>query len=124
MSEAVRVIRSGGLRPGQWTAGMTRQEAFATGSLWAGLVRTDPGMRSGWHHHGEHETAIYVLSGRMRMESGPAGSDVVLAEAGDFIFVPRGVIHRESNPTEDEGVAVILRSGTGEVVINVDGPQS
>ena len=97
-SDEVHVIRAGELRPGQPTAGMTRHEAIATGSMWAGLVRTDPGMRSGWHYHGGHQTAIYVLAGSMRMESGPGGTDVVEAGAGDFIYVPEGAIHRESNP--------------------------
>ena len=118
----IRVARAGELRPGQPTAGMIREEAFATGSLWAGLVRTEPGMRSGWHHHGSHETAIHVLSGRLRMESGPGGSETVEAGPGDFIHVPAEAVHRESNPTEEQAVAVIVRSGTGEVVVNVDGP--
>jgi uncharacterized RmlC-like cupin family protein len=122
-SDKVHVIRSNELRPGQPTAGMTRDEAFATGSMWAGLVRTEPGMQSGWHHHGAHETAIYVLSGRMQMESGPGGSEVVEAGVGDFIYVPPEAIHRESNPSEEQAVAVILRSGTGQVVVNVEGPE-
>jgi len=79
-------------------------------------------MQSGWHHHGAHETAIYVLAGSMRMESGPGGVHVVEAGAGDFIYVPSGAIHRESNPSEEQAVAVVLRSGTGEVVVNVERP--
>ena len=121
-ADKIRVVRAGELRPGQPTAGMVREEAFGTGSIWAGLVRTEPGMRSGWHHHGTHETAIYVLSGRLRMESGPGGSETVEAGPGDFIHVPAEAVHRESNPTEEQAVAVIVRSGTGEVVVNVDGP--
>ena len=58
--------------------------------MWAGLVRTAPGMASGWHHHGDYETAIYVVSGRLRMEFGPGGQQVEEAEAGDFLYVPRG----------------------------------
>lgn len=122
-SDRVHMIRAGQLGPGQRTAGMTREEAFATGSMWAGLVRTDPGMQSGWHHHGAHETAIYVLSGHMRMESGPGGSETLEAHVGDFIYVPGGAIHRESNPGGEQAVAVILRSGTGQVVVNVQGPE-
>jgi uncharacterized RmlC-like cupin family protein len=122
-TDKIRVIRAGDLRPGQPTAGMIREEAFATGSLWAGLVRTEPGMRSGWHHHGSHQTAIYILSGRLRMESGPGGSEVAEAGPGDFIHVPEGAVHRESNPTDEQAVAVIIRSGTGEVVVNVEGPE-
>ncbi len=35
-----------------------------------GSVTTEPGMRSGWHHHGDYESHIYVVSGGLRMESG------------------------------------------------------
>jgi uncharacterized RmlC-like cupin family protein len=122
-ADKIRVVRAGELRPGQPTAGMVREEAFGTGSIWAGLVRTEPGMRSGWHHHGSHETAIYVLSGRLRMESGPGGMEAVEGGPGDFIHVPAEAVHRESNPTDKQSVAVIMRSGTGEVVVNVDCPE-
>jgi uncharacterized RmlC-like cupin family protein len=92
--------------------------------MWAGLIRTEPGMASGWHHHGDYETVIYVLSRRIRMQSGPGGDDVEEAGAGDFIHVPKGVIHRESNPLDEEGTLIAVRAGTGEPVVNVDGPES
>ena len=121
--DRVTVVRKTDLLPGQPTAGMIREEAISTGSLWAGLLHTEPDMVSGWHHHADHESAIYVISGRLRMESGPGGLDVVDAEAGDFVYVPRRVVHRESNPGGEEAVAVVVRSGTGEVVVNVVGPE-
>jgi len=55
------------------TAGMVREEAFNTQRSWAGSVRTAPHVTSGWHHHGDNETTIYVLSGVCRLESGPGG---------------------------------------------------
>ena len=55
---------------GQPTPGMTREQAVQTEGMWAGFVRTDPGMVSGWHHHGSYESSIYVLSGSLRMEFG------------------------------------------------------
>jgi hypothetical protein len=42
--------------PGPATPGMDRQQAVATEGTWAGFVRTEAGMVSGWHHHGEYET--------------------------------------------------------------------
>ena len=75
---------------------MVREQAIATAGMWSGLVRTEASMTSGWHHHGDYETAIYVLSGRLRMESGLAGSKVVEAGPGDFVYVPRHKIHREA----------------------------
>jgi uncharacterized RmlC-like cupin family protein len=79
-------------------------------------------MVSGWHHHGDHETSIYVVSGTMRMESGPGGESVVDATAGDFLHVPKGAIHREGNPGDSESHLVVVRAGRGETVVNVDGP--
>ncbi|MGH2720745.1 MAG: cupin domain-containing protein [Actinomycetota bacterium] len=104
------------------TSGMVREEAISVEGLWGGLVRTDAGMTSGWHHHGDYNTSIYVVSGSLRMESGPAGTDVVEAQPGDFVFVPKGVIHRESNPSELESQLVVVRAGSGPPVVNVDGP--
>ena len=123
MTERVLLVRAGERRPGHSTPGMTREEAFTTDAIWAGTVKTEPGMVSGWHHHGDHETAIYVLSGRFVMESGPDGSQVLEAQPGDFLYVPRATVHRESNPGQTECMAVVLRAGTGEVVVNTDGPQ-
>jgi uncharacterized RmlC-like cupin family protein len=101
---------------------MVREEAISVEGLWGGLVRTDAGMTSGWHHHGDYDTSIYVASGSLRMESGPAGADVIEAQPGDFVFVPKGVIHRESNPSELESHLVVVRAGSGPPVVNVDGP--
>lgn len=104
------------------TRGMIREQAIETGRLWAGLVRTAPGMVSGWHHHGTYETAIYVMSGALRMEFGPGGSEVLESHVGDFVYVAPGAIHRESNPTEQESHIIVVRSGAGAAVTNVDGP--
>ena len=104
------------------TPGIVRQQAIAVEGLWAGLARTAPGMTSGWHHHGAYETSVYVVSGRLRMESGPGGESVVEAVAGDFVHVPPGAIHRESNPCDDESHIVVVRAGQGVPTVNVDGP--
>ena len=42
--------------------GIKREEAFAKPGLWAGRSTTEPGVTSGWHHHGEADTIVYVLS--------------------------------------------------------------
>jgi uncharacterized RmlC-like cupin family protein len=107
---------------GDLTPGMTREQAIATGGLWAGLVRTEAGMVSGWHHHGEYETSIYILTGALRMESGPGGASIVEAGPGDFLHVPRGAIHREGNPGGTESQIIVVRAGHGAAVINVEGP--
>ena len=107
---------------GDPTPGIIREEAVATATMWGGLARTEAGMTSAWHHHGEYDTCIYVVAGSLRMESGPGGSVVEEAVPGDFVFVPKGAIHREGNPGDAESHLVVVRSGTGSVVVNVDGP--
>lgn len=107
---------------GPTTPGMDRQQAIATEGVWAGHVRTEPGMVSGWHHHGEHDTVIYVLTGVLKMEFGPDGTRTVEARPGDFIFVPKEIVHRESNPTEQPAEVVAVRAGTGTSLVNLDGP--
>ncbi|MGH8974549.1 MAG: cupin domain-containing protein [Acidimicrobiia bacterium] len=102
--------------------GMVREEAVSTPAMWAGLARTLPGADSGWHHHGDYESTIYVVSGQMRMESGPGGTCAMDAGPGDFLYVPPGAIHRETNPTGTESLLVVVRGGSGPPVINVDGP--
>jgi uncharacterized RmlC-like cupin family protein len=118
----VRLIEPDERVPGALTPGMTREEAVATQGLWAGFVRMDPGMRSGWHHHADYESVIYMLTGAARFEFGPGGSRAVEARPGDFVYVPPRVVHREVNTAEDEGTAIVVRAGSGPKVVNVDGP--
>jgi uncharacterized RmlC-like cupin family protein len=108
---------------GQPTSGMTREQAVLTAGMWAGFVRTDPGMASGWHHHGEYESSIYVLTGAIRMEFGSHGEESFEAGPGDFVFVPKHVVHRESDPSSEPATFVVVRAGEGEAVFNVDGPE-
>ncbi len=104
------------------TPGMTREVALRTEGMWSGTVDTEPGAVSGWHHHGEHETTLYVVSGRVRLESGPGGGHAVEAGPGDFLHVPAGAVHRESNPGEGRSRAVVVRCGSGIPTVNVAGP--
>ena len=105
------------------TSGMTREQAIETGGLWSGFVRTDAGMVSGWHHHGEYESAIFVLTGGLRMEFGPDGAESFEAGPGDFVYVGKHVIHRESNPTSEAATFVVTRGGRGQPTYNVEGPR-
>ncbi len=122
MAERIRRIRAGELSEGPSTPGMLRNQAVATDRVWAGMVHTEAGASSGWHHHGEHESVIYVATGALRMESGAQGRDVFDAQPGDFVYVPPHAVHRESNTTDVGATLVVTRSGQGPSVINVEGP--
>lgn len=117
-----RVVPAADLTPADPTPGMTRRVAFSTERIWTGTVDTEPGAVSGWHHHGEHDTTLYVVRGQMQMQSGPGGADIVEAGPGDFLHVPPHAIHRESNPGEVVATAVIVRHGDGPPTHNVEGP--
>ena len=121
--ERIAVVGPGDRTAGPATPGMVREQAFASEGMWSGTARTEPGMVSGWHHHGDHETTIYVLSGALRMEFGPGGASTVEAGPGDFVHVPRGVVHREGNPSQEPAELVLVRAGRGESTVNLDGPE-
>ena len=110
------------------TSGMTRREAISGKSVgsekvWMGQTHVAPGASSGNHHHGETETAIYVVSGHPVFVFARDGQEVRLTpEPGDYVFVPPHTPHREENPGDDEAVVVIARSSQDAVVVNLDGP--
>src|SRR4051812_19706912 len=122
MSDDVRRIGRDDLAEGDRTPGMVRREAGSTDGMWAGVVDTDARMVSGWHHHGEYETTIYVVSGTLRMEFGPGGTRTVEAGPGEFVYVPKHAVHREGNTSAEVGTLVVIRAGHGAAVTNVDGP--
>jgi len=108
------------------TSGMTRREALSGKSagsekLWMGQTHVAPGVNSGDHHHGEAETAIYVLSGTPAFVFADGDKEVRLQTGpGDYIFVPPYVPHREENPGEEEAIVVIARSSQEAIVVNLD----
>ena len=104
------------------TAGMHREQAFADGGTWVGVVHTSAGATSGWHHHGDYDTYVYISSGKQLVEFGPDGQQSLEASSGDVIHVGRHIIHRESNPSTEEAETFVVRVGSGPLVINVDGP--
>ena len=104
------------------TPGMRREEAVRTDAVWAGLAVTAGGVFSGWHHHGAYESVIHVLNGQLRLEYGAGGAKMLEAMPGDTLYVAPGEVHREGNPGVDETEIFVVRSGSGDLVINVEGP--
>jgi len=121
----VRVIHAKEMRiPATTTPGMDRREAFVEDGVWAGTVRTERGVMTGWHVHADYDTYIHVNVGQARVEYGPDGQLTADAGPGDFLLIPRGLVHREGTAEGSNGVeAVLVRVGHGELVTNVDGPE-
>jgi uncharacterized RmlC-like cupin family protein len=104
------------------TPGKTREEAIDIDGLWSGLVRTEPGVASGWHHHGDHDTSVYIVEGHVRIEFGPGGAQALEGGPGDFLHIPKHLVHREVNAGTTPSQEILSRSGTGPLTVNVEGP--
>ena len=111
------------------TPGMSREAAICSEmtdarGLWMGLGRNEPGAASGAHHHGDSESGIYVLSGRIRFRWGDHLEHEIDADAGDFVFVPPHEVHSEENLSPDAQVEFIVARNTAEaIVVNVPDPR-
>mgnify|MGYP006277964377 CR=1 FL=1 len=74
-----------------------------------------PGGRAKAHMHENHETAIYVLSGRSAMWYGADMDQHIEVEAGDFLYIPAGMPHLPYNPSEtDPCTAILARTDPNE----------
>lgn len=108
------------------TDGMRRLAAISgdrAGSerIWMGETHVAPDTASANHHHGESETAIYVVSGRPEFVFHDGAQEVRIATGpGDYIFVPPYLPHREENPDPaEQAIVVIARSTQEAIVVNL-----
>ena len=110
------------------TPGMTRRAAISgersgSDAIWMGETIVAPATSSADHHHGESETAIYVVAGHPVFVYLDDGVERRIATGpGDYVFVPPFTPHREENPSPDEpAVVVIARSTQEAIVVNLPG---
>jgi uncharacterized RmlC-like cupin family protein len=89
--------------------------------LWMGLSVLPAGSKTGVHHHGQSETALYILSGVGRWWVGDRLDAKREARPGDFVFIPPNVVHWEENASDTEPVEMIVaRSTQDAIVVNLD----
>ena len=82
-------------------------------------------MKSGAHHHGPVESAIYIISGRARFRFGERLEHTAEAGPGDFVFVPPEAVHQEINPDPDTPIEMIVsRNGQENIVVDVEMPEA
>ena len=114
------------------TSGMVRRAAISAATvgasgLWMGQTHVAPSTISADHHHGDSETAIYVVSGTPSFvfleRDGEGWREARIdAKPGDYVYVPPFAPHREENPDPDnEAVVVIARSTQDAIVVNLPG---
>jgi uncharacterized RmlC-like cupin family protein len=98
--------------------GVDRNTAGAS-KIWLGYTTCTPNTMGPPHHHGEAETAAYVLKGHVRVYFGEDFKEYLEAGPGEFVFVPAYVHHIEGNPY-DEPAEVILSRGPDNIVFNLE----
>ncbi len=123
MTDEVQRKSADELVDAEGTPGLVRRTAFDGDGHWFGHVEAEANTMSGWHHHGKHTTVGYALKGSFRVEYGPGGSLSADVGEGDYFSIPAGAIHREGNPADVPGEAIIVRFGEGPPVFPADGPE-
>ena len=97
-----------------YAPGVSAQSAGARG-INLQIAAIPPGAWSKAHKHAGHKTAIYVLSGEAGMWYGEKLEDHLVAQAGDFVYVPADIPHLAYNLSDvDYCVAVVARTDPNE----------
>jgi uncharacterized RmlC-like cupin family protein len=88
---------------------------------WIGVVSLQPGAKTGAHHHGRHEVAIYVTKGHSQIRWGEQLEFATEVSAGDFVYFAPYVPHQEINSDENESVDfLVVRSDDERIVVKHD----
>ncbi len=107
--------------------GISQASCGSTG-LSMHLLAIPPGGRSEPHSHRDHETAIYVLEGRVETRYGRDLAASIVSEPGDFLFIPPGEPHVAINLSATEPArAIVARNDPAEqdrVVPYPEGPDT
>lgn len=73
-----------------------------------------PGTRAQAHLHEDHESCVYVISGRADFWWGSRLEHHAVLEAGDFVHIPAGVPHLPANTGDVDVEAVLARTDPSE----------
>lgn len=124
MPGELRVIHAADRVPDAASGGMRREAAISRAlvgaeRVWAGYVELAPSSNSAAHHHGDAESAIYIISGQARFVVDGATLD---AGPGDFVWVPPHVVHVEANIGSEPVRMVVARSTQETLVFNLEMP--
>lgn len=116
--QGILTIRGGGNVRGwngiKYRSGLSAKNVGAK-KLSMNVATIPPGGVAAAHIHVGFEVMLYILSGRVRHEYGPALEHKLENEAGDFIFIEPGVPHEVFNVSDTEPVvAVVARSDASE----------
>src|ERR1700723_4513052 len=90
-------------------------ETVRSSAIHMQLLTIPPGGRAKAHKHEAHETALYVLSGKVGMYYGEKLENHMVTGAGDFVYIPANTPHLPYNMSETEpATAAISRTDPNE----------
>jgi uncharacterized RmlC-like cupin family protein len=88
---------------------------------WIGTVTLPPKAKTGLHHHGRHEVAVYVVKGRSEIRWGERLEFAAEVGPGDFVYFAPFVPHQELNLSADETLDfLVVRSDNERLVVKLD----
>lgn len=120
----IEVLKEGELRPGPATPGIVRKLAFEGKDALLLHSTAEGGAITAWHHHSDHDIYGFLISGTLRFDYGPGGRQSADIKAGEYFHMPPRIVHRDVNPSKDEMQdAIVVITGTGPLVVNLDGPE-
>jgi uncharacterized RmlC-like cupin family protein len=89
-------------------------------NIWLGQPTAPPGMDSDPHHHGEAESAGYIISGHARVYYGENYDNVLDMGPGDFAHIPPFLPHLERNLSDTEPIEFVTARTPANIVVNLD----
>ena len=116
--DGVRVVHGGEIadssRRLRYGRGVSAESVGAKGiCMHMGVV--PPGGVAEAHLHEDHETALYVVSGRAATRYGPNLEHYAESAAGDFVYIAAGVPHQPFNLSDTEpAVYIVARTDPNE----------
>jgi uncharacterized RmlC-like cupin family protein len=78
------------------------QATVGASDIYMGRYRVPPGSRSRPHYHDACESALYMLSGGIRVVWGDHLEQSIELEAGDMLYVPPRVTHIVENVSDTQ----------------------
>jgi quercetin dioxygenase-like cupin family protein len=117
-----RVVGPDDLVPTVESPDLLRETPFPGEDVLPMRVRAAGGAAAGWHHHADNVYFGYAVDGPSETEYGPAGDRVARIEVGECFHVPPGLVHRDTNPTDEAHTGIVWLCGGEPWVVNVDGP--
>jgi len=125
-TDGVKVVRAEALRRAMLEPSATgRATAFDFAGdggreTWIGTVTLQPHARTGLHHHGRHEVAVYVAKGRGRIRWGERLEFATEVSSGDFVYFAPYVPHQEQNIADETLDFVVVRSDKERIAVGLD----